>query len=93
MNEPLKSDDVWLVSGGGSGVTAACIVGVAEASKNADATFHLLGRSVLIEQTSEWLDWSEEDLMKEKMALRERLTEASSDGKVTMVEWNKFCKK
>ena len=91
--EPLQSDDVWLVSGGGSGVTAACIVGVAEASKDADATFHLLGRSVLIEQTSEWLDWSEEDLMKEKMALRERLTEASSDGKVTMVEWNKAWQK
>ena len=87
--DPLKSDDVWLVSGGGSGVTAACIVGVAEASQGAEATFHLLGRSVLIEQTSDWLDWSEEDLMKEKMALRERLTEASSTGKVTMVEWNK----
>ena len=87
--DPLKSDDVWLVSGGGSGVTAACIVGVAEASQGAEASFHLLGRSVLIEQTAEWLDWSEEDLMKEKMSLRERLTEASSTGKVTMVEWNK----
>ena len=86
--EPLQADDVWLVSGGGSGVTAACIVGVAEASKDAQATFHLLGRSVLIEQTADWLDWSEEDLMKEKMALRERLTTASSTGKVTMVEWN-----
>ena len=86
--EPLKSDDVWLVSGGGSGVTAACIVGVAEASKDANASFHLLGRSVLIEQTAEWLDWGEEDLMKEKMALRERLADASSNGKVTMVEWN-----
>ena len=29
----------------------------------------------------------------EKMALRERLTEASSDGKVTMVEWNKAWQK
>ncbi|MEC7113012.1 MAG: phosphopantetheine-binding protein, partial [Candidatus Thermoplasmatota archaeon] len=45
--DPLKSDDVWLVSGGGSGVTAACIVGVAEASQGAEASFHLLGRSVL----------------------------------------------
>ena len=86
--EPLKSDDVWLVSGGGSGVTAACIAGVAEASQDANASFHLLGRSVLIEQTAEWLDWGEEDLMKEKMALRERLADASSNGKVTMVEWN-----
>ena len=91
--DPLKSDDVWLVSGGGSGVTAACIVGVAEASQGAEASFHLLGRSVLIEQTAEWLDWSEEDLMKEKMSLRERLTEASSTGKVTMVEWNKAWQK
>ena len=86
--ESLKSDDVWVVSGGGSGVTAACIVGVAQASQGAEATFHLLGRSVLIEQTSDWLGWSEEELMKEKMALRERLTAASSTGKVTMVEWN-----
>ena len=86
--ESLKSDDVWIVSGGGSGVTAACIVGVAESSQGAEATFHLLGRSVLIEQTANWLGWSEEELMKEKMALRERLTAASSNGKVTMVEWN-----
>ena len=91
--DPLKPDDTWLVSGGGSGVTAACIVGVAEASQGAEASFHLLGRSVLIEQTADWLDWSEEDLMKEKMVLRERLTEASSTGKVTMVEWNKAWQK
>ncbi len=91
--QPLESDDVWLVSGGGSGVTAACIIGVAEASQNAEASFHLLGRSVLIEQTADWLDWSEEELMKEKMLLRERLTEASSTGKVTMVEWNRAWQK
>ena len=91
--DPLKPDDNWLVSGGGSGVTAACIVGVAEASQGAEASFHLLGRSVLIEQTADWLDWSEEDLIKEKMVLRERLTEASSTGKVTMVEWNKAWQK
>jgi 3-hydroxymyristoyl/3-hydroxydecanoyl-(acyl carrier protein) dehydratase len=91
--DPLKPDDTWLVSGGGSGVTAACIVGVAGASQGAEASFHLLGRSVLIEQTADWLDWSEEDLMKEKMVLRERLTEASSTGKVTMVEWNKAWQK
>ena len=91
--QPLESDDVWLVSGGGSGVTAACIVGVAEASQNAEASFHLLGRSVLIEQTADWLDWSEEELMREKMSLRERLAEASSNGKVTMVEWNKAWQK
>ena len=91
--KPLNSDDVWLVSGGGSGVTAACIVGVAKSSQDAEATFHLLGRSELIERTSEWLNWSEEELMTEKMALRERLTEASSSGKVTMVEWNKAWQK
>ena len=86
--EPLQSDDVWLVSGGGSGVTAACMIGVANASEQAGATFHLLGRSVLIEQTSEWLDWSEEQLTNEKMALRQRLMEASESEKVTMVTWN-----
>jgi len=86
--EPLQSDDVWLVSGGGSGVTAACMIGVAKESEQAGATFHLLGRSVLIEQTSEWLDWPEEQLTNEKMALRQRLIEASESEKVTMVEWN-----
>ena len=89
--EPLQSDDVWLVSGGGSGVTAACIIGVAKASEQSGATFHLLGRSVLIEQTSEWLDWSEEKLTNEKMALRQRLIDASD--KVTMVEWNRAWQK
>ena len=60
--KPLESDDVWLVSGGGSGVTAASIIGVANASKNAGATFLLLGRSSLSKETSSWLDWSEEQL-------------------------------
>ena len=54
--DPLKSDDVWLVSGGGSGVTAACIVGVAEASQGAEASFHLLGRSVL--SSKQQIGWS-----------------------------------
>ena len=86
--KPLQSDDVWLVSGGGSGVTAASIIGVANASKNAGATFLLLGRSGLIEETSQWLDWSEEQLNSRKMALRESLMAESESGKVTMVEWN-----
>ena len=91
--DPLKSDDVWLVSGGGSGVTAACIIGVAEASQGAEASFHLLGRSSSSsKQQSGWIG-AKRILMKEKMSLRERLTEASSTGKVTMVEWNKAWQK
>ena len=85
---PLKSDDIWLVSGGGSGVTAASIVGVAEASRGAGATFILLGRSVLEDETAEWIGWSEEKLKERKMQLREELVSASSSGKVTMVQWN-----
>ena len=85
---PLKSDDIWLVSGGGSGVTAASIVGVAEASKGAGATFILLGRSVLEDETAEWIGWGEEKLNERKMQLREELVSASSSGKVTMVQWN-----
>jgi hypothetical protein len=77
-----------LVSGGGSGVTAASIIGVAGASLNAGAHFELLGRSTLIETTSSWIDWSESQLEQEKNALRERLIIASESGKVTMVEWN-----
>jgi len=86
---PLTADDTWLVSGGGSGVTAASVIGVAQASPEAGAHFVLLGRSVLIESTAAWLDWTEEQLADEKNALRERLVEASENGKVTMVEWNR----
>ena len=86
--KPLESDDVWLVSGGGSGVTAASIIGVANASQGAGATFLLLGRSSLAEETSSWLDWSEEQLNARKMELRETLMAESESGKITMVEWN-----
>ena len=84
----LSSDDIWLVSGGGSGVTAASIVGVSQASKDSKASFILLGRSELIEETANWVDWGEEKLNSEKMALRENLTKESESGKITMVEWN-----
>ena len=87
-SKPLESDDVWLVSGGGSGVTAASIIGVAKASQGAGATFLLLGRSSLAEETSSWLDWSEEQLNARKMELRETLMAESESGKITMVEWN-----
>lgn len=86
--KPLESDDVWLVSGGGSGVTAASIIGVANASKDAGATFLLLGRSSLVEETSSWLNWNDEQLNARKMELRESLIAESESGKVTMVEWN-----
>jgi len=86
--EPLQSDDLWLVSGGGSGVTAASIIGVSNASNGAGATFLLLGRSKLVEETSGWLDWSDDQLNQRKMELRESLIAESESGKVTMVEWN-----
>ncbi|RJU93470.1 MAG: acyltransferase domain-containing protein [Candidatus Poseidoniales archaeon] len=86
--QPLAGDDTWLVSGGGSGVTAASVIGVARASPKAGAHFELLGRSTLIESTASWVDWTEEQLSDEKNALRERLIDASETGKVTMVEWN-----
>ena len=54
--EPLTSTDTWIVSGGGSGVTAASIIGVAQASTDANAHFVLLGRSQLIEETQTWID-------------------------------------
>jgi len=85
---PLTGEDTWLVSGGGSGVTAASVIGVATASSGAGAHFELLGRSQLIEQTKAWVAWGEDQLAEEKNALRGRLMEASENGKVTMVEWN-----
>ena len=86
--QPLTKDDTWLVSGGGSGVTAASVIGVAQASPNSGAHFVLLGRSSLIESTHAWVGWDDAQLAEEKNALRERLIEASENGKVTMVEWN-----
>ena len=44
---PFGTDDVIVVSGGGRGVTAACIVELARAS---NATFVLLGRSQLVDE-------------------------------------------
>ena len=87
--QPLTSTDTWLVSGGGSGVTAAAIIGVAQASTDANAHFILLGRSKLIEETQSWIDWSEAELDQRKMMLRDVMVSSSNDGKVTMVEWNK----
>ena len=91
--QPLASDDTWLVSGGGSGVTASSIVAVSESSFNSGAHFALLGRSQLIEQTKAWVSWGEEALESERIALRERLVNASENGKVTIVEWNKAWQK
>ena len=85
---PLKSDDTWIVSGGGSGVTAASIIGVACNSLNAGAHFVLLGRSQLLEETEAWVEWSDTQLDQRKTTLREELISASDSGKVTMVEWN-----
>jgi acyl carrier protein/NADP-dependent 3-hydroxy acid dehydrogenase YdfG len=91
--QPLASDDTWLVSGGGSGVTASSIIAVSESSFNSGAHFALLGRSQLIEQTKAWVTWGEDALESERIALRERLANASENGKVTIVEWNKAWQK
>ena len=84
----LSAADCYIVSGGGSGVTAASVIGLARASQGSGAHFILLGRSSLIEETQTWLEWSEEQLSERKMALREELVTGTEDGKVTMVEWN-----
>ena len=89
VREPLTNTDTWIVSGGGSGVTAASIIGVAQASTDANAHFVLLGRSQLIEETQTWIDWNDEQLNSRKMALRESMIQESEDGKVTMVDWNR----
>ena len=84
---PLGSDDIWVVSGGGSGVTASSIVGLSDANKNAKATI-LLGRSNLIPETGT-LAQIYTELDEKRMILREELVEQSPDGKVTMVQWNR----
>ena len=85
----LANDEVWIVSGGGSGVTASCIIGLCQASPKSKATFALLGRTELLEEPAAWLDWSEEQLNERKLALREELVGESEDGKVSIVAWNK----
>ena len=83
----LKSDDVWVISGGGAGVTARCVVGAAQASKDAGATFVLLGRTRLDSSIEHWLHDDDQSLQSRKMALREEMIANSDSGKVTMVEW------
>ena len=87
--KPLANADLWLVSGGGSGVTASSIIALSEASPNVGAIFLLLGRSTLVPETKDWLNYDDDRLQQEKMSLRERMTEASESGKITMVQWNK----
>ena len=83
----LKSDDVWVISGGGAGVTARCVVGAAQASKDAGATFVLLGRTRLDSSIEHWLHDDDQSLQSRKMDLREEMIANSDSGKVTMVEW------
>ncbi|MBT4060275.1 MAG: SDR family NAD(P)-dependent oxidoreductase [Euryarchaeota archaeon] len=83
--ESLQSDDVFLVSGGGSGVTAACVVGLAEANQNVGCHFSLLGRTTLDASLSKHIDVSDEELNQMKMELREQMQ--SESGKVTIVDW------
>ena len=47
---PLTRDDVLLVSGGGRGVTSACIL---ELSKRVNCTFVLLGRAQILEENAD----------------------------------------
>ena len=83
----LQSDDVFLVSGGGSGVTAACVVGLAEANQNVGVHFALLGRTTLEQNLASKVTASDDELSDMKMALRKELQENSSSGKITIVDW------
>ena len=87
--EGLQDDDVWVISGGGAGVTARCIVGVAEASQGSGATFVLLGRTRLDSSIEDWLRDDEATLEARKASLREKMITESKSGKVTMVQWNR----
>ena len=87
--QPLKSDDVWVISGGGAGVTSRCVVGVAEASRDARAIFVLLGRTKLDSSVEDWLYDDESTLQQRKMKLRDDMVSQSESGKVTMVEWDR----
>ncbi len=81
----LSSDDVIIVSGGGSGVTAASCIALAASCRDSNSTFALLGRTELIPETSEWVNDDEEKIQERKLELREQLIEEK--GTVNMVEW------
>jgi len=85
--QSLKSDDVFIVSGGGSGVTAACIVGLAQANRGIGCHFALLGRTKLDKSLSSLADASEETLQQMKKELRIQMQGDSKSGKVTIVDW------
>jgi len=81
----LSSEDVLVVSGGGSGVTAASCIALASSCRGSEATFVLLGRTELISKTSEWVNDDDEQIQQRKLALREQLIEEK--GTINMVEW------
>ena len=85
--QPLASDDVYLVSGGGSGVTASCIMGLAIANRDVGAHFALLGRTKLEDPLVKFAGASEAELKERKVDLRVEMQKQSDSGKVTIVEW------
>ena len=87
--QSLNPEDVFIVSGGGSGVTAACIVGLAQANRGMGCHFALLGRTKLDDSLSSLADASEEALQQRKMELRDQMQGQSKSGKVTIVDWEK----
>ena len=87
----LQSDDVLLVSGGGTGVTAACMVGLSEANLDVGVHFALLGRTKLDDSLVSKVSASDDELQQMKMSLREQLQEGAE--KVTIVEWEKAWEK
>ena len=81
----LFPDDIFIVSGGGSGVTAASCIALASSSREKNATFVLLGRTELVTETSDWIHQNEEELNQRKLELREKLI--AEKGNVNIVEW------
>ena len=87
--QSLESEDVIIVSGGGSGVTAACVVALSEENRGIGVHFALLGRTELDESLAHLADASEDELAQAKLELREAMQSESASGKVTIVEWEK----
>ncbi len=84
----IEEGDIVLISGGGSGVTAASAIGLAEALQGTQLTFALLGRTPLDDDVASWVDDDDDEVEARRVSLREQLIEESDSGKVTIVEWN-----
>jgi len=71
--DPITASSVFLVSGGGKGVTAACVIQLA---KRYQCRFILLGRSAISESEPQWAQGCEDQVESKKRIMNDFLARA-----------------